>query len=346
MPSQEDVKFLLTAVKAKAIASDRAKQVFSALKSAEKQGRKMPAHEAALSLGLMDAAGVAKVQRMLATGGGNGTERARQIGRFKLVSKIGDGSTGPVHKAVDTATGRVVAVKLLSRELENRRVYLERFKREYTHAKQLKHPNIVGFVDAGRTPEEEGGHYYFAMEYIDGESLEEALRSGGRVSEAEVVQVAIGVTKALAHAHSLRIWHRDIKPGNIIISRDGAVKLRGLGLAKEESDSSVTQVGTVVGTPHYMSPEQARGMDLDERSDLYSLGATLFRLLTGQPPFDAKSPAVIMMKHLEEPAPSPQEVDPRITAEMCAVIAKMLAKEPRDRYANCHALLADLIQLQ
>jgi len=348
MPTRAEVNFLLTAVKAKFINADQAKQIYEAHQAAEKSGSNPLIHQTAMGLGLLDVAQAAKLQRLLvAVGDEEGKEKKAkkkitQIGDFKLVSKLGEGAMGVVYKAAQISTGREVAIKVLLRKFQEDRKYLERFKREYTNAGRLNHPNIIEFVDAGQASKEQGGYFYFAMEYVDGETLQEILDRQESLPEQEAVRVGTEIGRALAHAHSLNIKHRDIKPDNIMISRDGAIKLTDLGLAKEELDSSVTQAGMTIGTPHYMSPEQARGMELDDRSDMYSLGATLYHLLTGRPPFEGKSAAIVMMKHIEEQLPSPQEIKPDISDDICVVIGKMMAKDPKDRYEGCDELVSDL----
>jgi serine/threonine-protein kinase len=348
MPTRADVNFLLTAVKARFINADQAKQIYEAHQVVEKRGSHALIHQTAMGLGLLSSAQTAQLQRMLVAVGDEEEKEKRakkkitQIGDFKLVSKLGEGAMGVVYKAVQISSGREVAIKVLLRKFQEDRKYLERFKREYTNAKRLNHPNIIEFVDAGQAPKDQGGYYYFAMEYVDGRTLQEILDQQGYLPEREAVRVGAEIGKALAHAHSLNIKHRDIKPDNIMIARDGAIKLTDLGLAKEELDSSVTQAGMTIGTPHYMSPEQARGMELDDRSDIYSLGATLYHLLTGRPPFEGKSAAIVMMKHIEEQLPSPQEINPEISDDICVIIGKMMAKDPNDRYMHCNELVGDL----
>lgn len=349
MPTRADVNFLLTAVKAKFINADQAKQIYEAHQAAEKRGEDPLIYQTAQKLSLLDMAQSAKLQRMLLSVGDENEgkdkkskKKVTQIGDFKLQSKLGEGAMGVVYKATQLATGREVAIKVLLRKFQEDEKYLARFKRECGNAKRLDHPNIIEFVDAGQATREQGGYYYFAMEFVDGETLQEILDEKGLLPEEQVAQVGIEIGKALAHAHNKNIKHRDIKPDNIMIARSGEIKLTDLGLAKEELDSSVTQAGMTIGTPHYMSPEQARGMELDDRSDIYSLGATLYHLLTGQPPFEGKSAAVVMMKHIEEQLPSPQEMNPEISDEICVIIGKMMMKDPEDRYPNCFELVADL----
>jgi len=343
MPSRADVNFLLTAVKAKFINADQAKQIYEAHQAAEKRGEEPLIHQTASQLGLLDMAQTTKLQRMLVAvsdegepGPGGGGEKktskkkVTQIGDFKLQSKIGEGAMGVVYKATHMSTGHEVAIKVLLRKFQEDPKYVGRFKREYTNAGRLNHINIIEFHDAGQASKEQGGYFFFAMEYVDGYTLQEILDRDGLMPETEALRVGIEIGRALAHAHSLNIKHRDIKPDNIMISRTGDIKLTDLGLAKEELDSSVTQAGMTIGTPHYMSPEQARGMELDDRSDMYSLGATIYHLLTGRPPFEGKSAAIVMMKHIEEQLPSPQEINPNISDDICAVIGKMMAKAPED----------------
>jgi serine/threonine protein kinase len=354
MPSRADVNFLLTAVKAKFINADQAKQIYEAHQATEKRGEDPLIHQTASQLGLLDLAQTTKLQRMLAAVGDEGSvpggsgekktskKKVTQIGNFKLQAKVGEGAMGVVYKATHMTTGQEVAIKVLLRKFQEDPKYVGRFKREYTNAGRLNHVNIIEFHNAGQASKEQGGYFFFAMEYVDGETLQEILDRDGIMPESEAMRVGIEIGRALAHAHSLNIKHRDIKPDNIMISRNREIKLTDLGLAKEELDSSVTQAGMTIGTPHYMSPEQARGMELDDRSDMYSLGATIYHLLTGRPPFEGKSAAIVMMKHIEEQLPSPQEINPNISDNICAVIGKMMAKAPEDRYPNCDEVVADL----
>jgi serine/threonine-protein kinase len=347
MPTRSDVNFLLTAVKAKFISADQAKQIYEMHQEEEKHGGSPLIHQTAMKLGLLDMAQVARLQRMLLAVTDEAKDqpekkKVTQIGDFKLLSKLGEGAMGMVYKAVQLSTNRDVAIKILRRKFQEDPKYLERFKREYTNASRLQHPNIIEFVDAGQTPPEQGGYYYFAMEFVDGETYQERLDRQGVIPEGDAIRVGVEIGKALAHAHAHNIKHRDIKPDNIMLSRTGAIKLTDLGLAKEEQDSSVTQAGMTIGTPHYMSPEQARGMELDERSDIYSLGATLYHLVTGRPPFEGKSAAIVMLKHIEEQLPSPKELNRELSDDVCVVIAKMMAKSPDDRYPTATAVVEEL----
>jgi serine/threonine protein kinase len=234
MPSRADVNFLLTAVKAKFINADQAKQIYEAHQAAEKRGGEPLIHQTASQLGLLDMAQTTKLQRMLVAVGDEGApgsggekksskKKVTQIGDFKLQAKIGEGAMGVVYKATHMSTGQEVAIKVLLRKFQEDPKYLERFKREYTNAGRLNHVNIIEFHDAGQASKEQGGYFFFAMEYVDGNTLQEILDRDGMMPEQKALRVGIEIGRALAHAHSLNIKHRDIKPDNIMISRTGEI---------------------------------------------------------------------------------------------------------------------------
>ncbi|MFC1805696.1 protein kinase [Planctomycetota bacterium] len=254
---------------------------------------------------------------------------ARTIGGFHLIGRIGQGGMGTVYKARQVSMDRIVALKVLSSRLAEDEPFVQRFLREARSTAQLNHPNIVQGIDAGFAD----GHYYFAMEYVDGITVRRLMAKEGKIEEAKALKIILGVAKALEHAHKHGIVHRDIKPENIMISRGGLVKLADLGLARSFSEpDTVTMHGATLGTPYYMSPEQARGLeDIDTRSDIYALGATLFHMLTGEFPFEGPTPAVILAKHITEEAPSPKSKNPALSTHVCDLIRRMMAKDPSRR---------------
>jgi eukaryotic-like serine/threonine-protein kinase len=267
-------------------------------------------------------------------------KEAFRIPGYKLIEKLGRGSMGTVYKARQLGLDRVVAIKVLSKHLAENAGFVRRFLKEARVVGRLNHPNIVQGFDAG----EAGGVYYFAMEFCDGPTVLTLLKRGGAMDEKRALKLVTQVAHALDHAHDQGLVHRDVKPDNIMIVEGGVAKLCDLGLAKDVSiESGSSADGSTVGTPNYISPEQARGdAVVDIRSDIYSLGATFYHLLVGSPPFDGPNPAVIMVKHLNEPPTPPKKRRPEISPALERVVLRMLAKAPRDRYQTPAALLADL----
>jgi serine/threonine-protein kinase len=264
-----------------------------------------------------------------------------QLGQFQLIEKIGEGGMGSVYRGVQVSLNRPVAVKLLPESLAKNKSFVERFHREARAAAALNHPNIIQVFDAG----EQDGTHYFAMELVDGETVAAKVERGGPMPESEAVAVAMSVAAALHHAWSkAKLIHRDIKPENLIVTTDGMVKVCDLGLAKSAGqDSHLTVSGTMMGTPHFIAPEQARGEpDVDTRADIYSLGASLYFLLTGKPPFQADSSMAVMYMHVNDPLPDPRKLNPSLSDGVVRILKKMTAKEPADRYQDMLELYNDL----
>ena len=266
----------------------------------------------------------------------------RKIGNFELLEKIGQGGMGAVFKARQATMDRIVALKILPPKFAQQPQFIERFVREARASARLNHPNIVNGIDVG----EANGIYYFAMEYVEGTTLK-AMVKQGRIGEAKTIEIAKSIARALAHAHGHGIIHRDIKPDNVLMDSIGTPKLCDLGLARLESESDdekgLTRQGQALGTPHYISPEQARGKrDLDSKTDLYSLGATMYHMLTGVTMFQGATSVVVMTKHMGEKAPSPSEHGVEIGSGLLNVLAKLLAKDRADRYPTAEKLIEDL----
>jgi formylglycine-generating enzyme required for sulfatase activity len=263
------------------------------------------------------------------------------IGGYELVQKIGEGGMGAVYKAHQISMDRDVALKLLPDRLAKDKEFTARFLREARVAAKLDHVNVVRGIDVGQ----DGEYYYFAMEFVEGESVAGLLKREGKIAEAKAISITIQVARALQHAESLQLIHRDIKPDNILLTTDGVAKMADLGLARSTSNEStvMTRTGMAVGTPHYISPEQARGeKNIDIRTDIYSLGATLYHMAVGDTPFAGSTAAVIITQHLtENPAPACAR-NPEVSEQLSRVIAKMMAKDPSERYLNPAQLLEDL----
>jgi len=248
---------------------------------------------------------------------------------------------GVVYKAIDTSVNRTVALKILSTSLAEDEKYVGRFMREARAAAALNHPNIVGAVDFGV----EGKYYYFAMEFVDGENCRKLIKNHGVYPETQAVDITIGVANALQHAWTKKIVHRDIKPDNIMLSSTGEVKVADMGLAKatDSAEATLTQAGHMIGTPQFASPEQIRGqLEIDCRTDIYSLGMTLYYLVVGQPAFDGPTAAVITSLHLEQPFPAPKVSRPDLSDGFCTVLRKMAEKAPENRYQSPEELIQDL----
>ena len=270
-----------------------------------------------------------------------GKDVAEQIPGYKILGKLGAGAMAIVYKAKQLSLDRVVAVKILPRRFSENPDYVQRFYKEGKAAAKLNHNNIVTAYDVG----EAGGYHYFVMEYVEGKTLYEDMSKGKIFSEAEAIEIITQVAKALAHAHTRGLIHRDVKPKNIMINTTGTVKLADLGLARNTDDVQMakSEAGKAFGTPYYISPEQIRGeIDIDARSDIYSLGATFYHMVTGRVPFDASSPAEVMKKHLKEPLIPPDHINISLSAGVSEVIEVMMAKRKQDRYTSAEELLLDL----
>jgi len=273
------------------------------------------------------------------------TVARKRIGDYELISKLGEGGMGAVFKARQVLMDRTIALKILSPKMAKNKEFRDRFIREARSVAKLNHPHIVSGIDVGSAD----GYYYFAMEFVDGESLGQYMhRKGGRINEMDTLEYIKQIAQALQHAHENNLLHRDVKPDNVLLDKTGKVaKLADLGLARSAEsaaeDASLTQAGQAVGTPFYISPEQARGRsDLSAATDLYSLGATMFHLLTGQVPFDGPTAAVIMTRHLTDQVPSLRSIVSSISPPTERMVLKLMEKDPGDRYSNCADLIIDI----
>jgi serine/threonine protein kinase len=264
-----------------------------------------------------------------------------QIPGYKILGKLGAGAMAVVYKAKQLSLNRTVAIKVLPKRFTENPEYVQRFYKEGQAAGKLNHPNIVQAVDVG----EAGGYHYFVMEYVEGRTIYDDLAAGKIFSESDALDIAIQVAKALEHAHSVGLIHRDVKPKNIMITSEGIVKLADMGLARQTTDVELakTEKGRAYGTPYYIAPEQIRGeMDIDGRADIYGLGATLYHMLTGRVPFMADDPSDVMRKHLREELIPPDHINTSLSAGISEVIEVMMAKNKENRYSDCEELLEDL----
>jgi serine/threonine-protein kinase len=269
-----------------------------------------------------------------------------QIAGYRLLERLGGGAMGTVYKARQLSLDRDVAIKVLAPELAGDPPYVERFMREAKAVARLNHANIISGIDVG----DASGIKYFVMEYVDGTTVASLLRRGGSMDEERSLLIGQQICRALDHAYKNQLVHRDLKPENILVTRDGVAKLCDLGLAKlEDHPSAAGETVHRMGTPDYISPEQARGeANVDIRSDLYSLGATLYHMITGVPPFEAATPAMVMAKHLTAFPKPPRQHDPTISQLGETVMLKLLQKRREDRYqtpAECLQKLDEAVQI-
>ncbi len=262
-------------------------------------------------------------------------------GRYELTHLIARGGMAQVYRAMDRQLERPVALKVLFPELSVDRTFVERFRREAQAAANLSHPNIVPVFDWG----EDDGSYFIVMEYVQGRPLSAVLRDPQRVAPRQIATIGAGVAAALAFAHRHGVVHRDVKPGNILITPDGDVKVTDFGIARAmNTEESLTQTGAVMGTAAYFSPEQAEGKGVDSRSDIYSLGVVLYEMAVGRPPFTGDSPVAVASKHVRDQPVLPREANPTVPPALEAVIMKAMAKNPDDRYGSAEELRADLLR--
>jgi beta-lactam-binding protein with PASTA domain len=259
--------------------------------------------------------------------------------RYRLVRPLGSGGMADVFLAHDSILDRNVALKVMSTRYASDDEFVERFKREAQSAAALSHPNIVSIFDLGAS---EDGTYYIAMEYLPGGTLKDRIMRKGALPARTAAAVALQIAEALQAAHERGVIHRDIKPHNILITESGDVKVTDFGIARAASSSTMTRTGSILGTAHYISPEQAMGEHVGPSSDLYSLGVVLYEMLTGELPYDADTPLGIAMKHVNGHLRQPKEVNPSVPAGINAITCRLLAKDPEDRYASDAELIEDL----
>jgi serine/threonine-protein kinase len=255
-------------------------------------------------------------------------------GRYRLESRLGFGGMSTVHLALDERLQRQVAVKLLAEHLAEEPTFVSRFQREAQAAARLVHPNIVQVFDSGR--DERTGQYFIVMEYIEGSSCAQILRDYGWVEVEEAVSIIEQACEGLQYAHRHGVVHRDVKPGNLLRARDGAVKLADFGIAKATEQSSITQVGSVLGTAAYLAPEQARGEEAGPRADLYGLGVVTYQLISGRLPYEASSLTELALKQQRERPPTLDALVAAVSPELADAVAKALALDPESRYQTAH----------
>ena len=312
--------------------SDEVKNCMS-LRSTEGEGSDLTA--IMVAQGVVTASQIERAKQTIEASGN------QQIPGYRIISKLGAGAMATVFKAKQLSLDRVVAIKVLPKRLSENVEYVERFYKEGKAAAKLNHANIVQAIDVG----EASGYHYFVMEYVEGDTLHELLAEKKVLPEADALGYIIQIARALEHAHHQGLIHRDVKLKNIMLTPDRVAKLADMGLAREAGDAAAAEAeaGRAYGTPYYISPEQIRGeVDIDFRADIYSLGATLYHLVTGRVPFNGETPAAVMHKHLKEPLTPPDHINTGLSAGLGEVVEVMMAKDRRYRYASTTDLLMDL----
>ncbi|MFS8571903.1 MAG: Stk1 family PASTA domain-containing Ser/Thr kinase [Clostridia bacterium] len=258
--------------------------------------------------------------------------------RYELLERVGEGGMAVVYRARDGLLGRTVAVKVLREQFAGDSEFVARFRLEARAAASLSHPNVVNIFDVG----EDGGLHFIVMEFVKGRNLKDVIRAQGPLPGGKAARIALQIAKALDAAHRQQLVHRDIKPHNILITGEDEVKVTDFGIAQAASAASLTQTGTVIGSVHYFSPEQARGDTVDSASDLYSLGVVLYEMVTGRLPFSGENPVAVAIKHLSEPPVPPRQLQPGVDPRLERIVLKMLEKKKEDRYLSAEQLIRDL----
>ncbi|MEM7168228.1 MAG: protein kinase [Planctomycetota bacterium] len=337
MSESRDMLFLKIAIKNKMLTPEQAEDVLAAVEKRAELGVQKSVAEMAVEKDILTQEQSTQLLTALRS-----SLPPEQIAGFEILDKIGTGAVGTVYKARQVSLDKVVALKVLHQSLSNHPRFVAQFIREAKTVGRLNHPHIVHAIDAG----EEEGYNYFAMEYVDGETLKDRIVATGKLTASQVVDLARSVGQALTAAHQQDLLHRDLKPDNILLGADGQMKVGDFGLAMPLNDAKILAAEHKrVGTPYYISPEQAEGKGIDARSDLYSLGATLYHASTGKPPFTGNSVKEILKKHIHQDAVGPCEAGADIAADLEAVIVKLLAKDPAKRYQSAKEFLAALSQL-
>ncbi|GGP38167.1 Stk1 family PASTA domain-containing Ser/Thr kinase [Saccharothrix coeruleofusca] len=267
--------------------------------------------------------------------------------RYELGETLGYGGMSEVHKGRDVRLGRDVAIKVLRADLARDAQFQERFRREAQNSAALNHPAIVAVYDTGETETQYGPLPYIVMEYVDGRTLRDIVKTQGPLSGKRAMEVMADVSAALDFSHRHGIVHRDVKPANVMITKSGAVKVMDFGIARAVHDgqAAVTQTAAVIGTAQYLSPEQARGESVDARSDVYASGCVLFELLTGEPPFTGDSPVAVAYQHVREDPKPPSSLNSKVTPALDAIVLKAMAKNPANRYQSAAEMRADLVRV-
>ncbi|MCA9242463.1 MAG: serine/threonine protein kinase [Phycisphaerales bacterium] len=274
----------------------------------------------------------------------SGSRSVQQIPGYQLIRKVGAGAMAVVYKAKQISLDRIVAIKVLPKRLSANTEFVDRFYKEGKAAAALSHNNIVQAIDVG----EAGGFHYFVMEFVEGATVYDELAAGRLYEEKDALRIVRQIADALQHAHERGIIHRDVKPKNIMLTKERVAKLADMGLARATTDvdAALAEAGRAYGTPYYISPEQIRGeVSIDHRADIYSLGSTFYHMMTGKVPFEGPTPSAVMHKHLREALAPPDHLNTKLTAGCAAMIEMMMAKKREERYQSCRELIEDIDRL-
>lgn len=343
MPRAADKIFLKLAVSDGYLTEEDADDVWGELTRLEDEGEPTKARLLCVEFGFMDKklarAIKHEVRAYLEQKAREESKAERRIAGFELQERISSGAMGTVYKARHLKLNKTVALKLLNPDFAGEECYVARFLQEARAAASLNHANIVQAYDVGQ----QGDVHFIAMEFVDGKTVKDLIKRRGCLDEQAAIEIVIQVLEALKHAHGNSLIHRDVKPANIMVTRDGQAKLLDLGLVRRtDVENGLTGEGKAIGTPYFMAPEQALDKGADYRADFYALGATLFNMVTGQKPYVASTPVAVMNMHLKAPIPSATEINPKISTGLSKIIAKMLGKRPVDRYQDHDNLINDL----
>ena len=259
--------------------------------------------------------------------------------RYEIIKSIGEGGMANVYLAYDSILDRNVAIKVLRGDLSNDEKFVRRFQREALSASSLAHPNIVEVYDVG----EDSGIYYIVMEYIDGKTIKQLLKKRGNLTLSEAIDIMLQLTDGMAHAHDSYIIHRDLKPQNVMIKDDGSIKITDFGIAMAINATQLTQTNSVMGSVHYLPPEQAAGKRATTKSDIYSMGIIFYELLTGVLPFRGDNAVEIALKHMRDELPSVRDEHPELPQSVDNIIRRATAKNPKNRYDDVRSMHADLL---
>jgi serine/threonine protein kinase len=319
------------------LSREQVKDIFRALKGREADGLRF--EDVAVEKGFLtndQATAVVLAFKRLKK---DGEKRKWHIKGYEIYSKLGEGGLGVVFKAKQVSMNRLVALKILHKRWLNDEEFKQRFLVEARLVGKLSHQNLIKVYDVGR----EDWKLYFSMEYVEGETLEHMIEREGPLDSIRAIDLTLQILRAIRYISRFDIVHCDIKPSNILMTTDGVAKLGDFGFVKSNIQIDVTEEGSVLGTPDYISPEQAMGKDVDFRSDIYSLGITLYHMVAKKPPFDG-TVSTIMRAHIRESLPNLRELNPNVPEQLVKVIEKMTAKDPNDRYRTCEELFEDLEQ--
>ncbi|MBI3831293.1 MAG: serine/threonine protein kinase [Planctomycetes bacterium] len=339
MPTQNDLLFGSLAASRKFARPEHVSECLQIQANAEGSGARRSLGEIMVAKGYLTPEQVAQILELQCN---RGQERA--LGPYVLTGKLGQGGMGTVFKARLKGTQIDLALKVLPEKMVQQPALLARFQREAALGKELVHPNIVRTLDFGA----DRGVHFIALELVEGGDLDGRLKKDGRLPERDALAIVRDVAKGLQHAHERGLVHRDVKPSNIMFDRGGTVKLSDFGLVKDTDPnaSSLTQTGAMMGTPFYLAPEQAQNAkDLDIRADLYALGATLYHCVTGRPPHMGETPYEVVVKHINEPLTPPEQLCPALSPGCARIIKRMLAKDPKDRYAQPADVVGEIDRL-